>query len=85
MATEGVLVEFTDDAVETIADVAYETNQRTQNIGARRLYTVMEKLFEDISFSAPERGGQEIAIDAAYVRAQLKDVVGDDDLARYIL
>jgi len=85
MATEGLLIDFTDDAVEAIAEIAYQTNQRTLNIGARRLYTVMEKLFEEISFTAPERGEEEITIDAAYVHEQLKDVMGDEDLARYIL
>ncbi len=85
MATEGLMVEFTPDAVESIAEIAWRINQRTLNIGARRLYTVMEKLFEDISFTAPERTEEEIHIDAAYVRERLKDVAGDEDLARYIL
>ena len=85
MATEGLLVEFADDAVETIADMAFDINQRTLNIGARLLYTVMEKLFETISFDAPDLETKDITIDAAYVREQLKDIVGDDDLARYIL
>jgi len=85
MKTEGVEIEFTDDAVEEIAGLAEEINTRTENIGARRLHTVMEKLLEDISFNAPELSGQYIIIDQKFVRAKLKDVVKDEELSRYIL
>jgi ATP-dependent HslUV protease ATP-binding subunit HslU len=85
MATEGVQLEFTDDAVEEIARIAGEVNARTENIGARRLHTVMERLMEDLSFDAPDRAGERIVIDRAYVQAKLADVVKDTDLSRYIL
>ncbi len=85
MATEGVALEFTPDAIEEIARIAYEVNTRTENIGARRLHTVMERLMERISFDAPDLAGQRIVIDGDYVRQQLADVVKDTDLSRYIL
>jgi ATP-dependent HslUV protease ATP-binding subunit HslU len=85
LATEGVELEFTDDAIEEIARIAYEVNTRTENIGARRLHTVMEKLMEDISFEAPEHAGERIVIDVDYVRSKLSDIVKDVDLSRYIL
>ncbi|MDK1030646.1 MAG: ATP-dependent protease ATPase subunit HslU [Planctomycetia bacterium] len=85
LATEGVLMEFGDDAVEEIASIAYAINQRTQNIGARRLYTVLEKLVEDVSFNAPDLAQKEIKVDAEYVRAQLAKIAEDEDLSRYIL
>ena len=85
MATEGVQLEFTDDAVEEIARIAGEVNARTENIGARRLHTVMERLMEDLSFDAPDHAGERIVIDRAYVQAKLADVVKDTDLSRYIL
>jgi ATP-dependent HslUV protease ATP-binding subunit HslU len=85
MATEGVQLEFTDDAVEEIARIAGEVNARTENIGARRLHTVMERLMEDLSFDAPDHAGERIVIDRAYVQAKLADVVRDTDLSRYIL
>ena len=85
MATEGVTVEFTEDAIDEIARIAHEVNTRTENIGARRLHTVMERLMEDLSFEAPERRGEHVVIDAAYVRARLADIVQDVDLSRYIL
>ncbi len=85
LATEGVELEFTDDAIEEIARIAYEVNTRTENIGARRLHTVMEKLMEDLSFEAPERAGERIVIDVDYVRNKLGDIVKDVDLSRYIL
>ncbi len=85
MATEGVEIEFTDDAIEEIARIAHEVNTRTENIGARRLHTVMERLMEDLSFDAPEHMGEKVVIDADYVRAKLADVVRDVDLSRYIL
>lgn len=85
LRTEGVELEFTDDALEEIARIAEEANNRTENIGARRLHTVMEKLLEDISFNAPELAGQRIIIDAKFVRAKLGDIVKDVELSRYIL
>ncbi len=85
LETEGVKVVFTDDGIEELAAVAYTVNERTENIGARRLHTVMEKLLEDISFHAPDMTGVEVTIDASYVRQKLADVVGDEDLSRYIL
>jgi len=85
LRTEGVALRFTEDAVEAIADIASTVNQRAENIGARRLYTVMERLLEEVSFDAPNRAGQELDIDADYVQAHLADVVKDEDLSRYIL
>ena len=85
LRTEGVTLRFTEDAVEAIADIASTVNQRAENIGARRLYTVMERLLEDVSFDAPTLTGQELVIDAEYVQAHLADVVKDEDLSRYIL
>ena len=85
LRTEGVTLSFTPDAVEAIAEIACTVNQRAENIGARRLYTVMERLLEDVSFDAPNMSGQELVIDAEYVNAHLADVVKDEDLSRYIL
>ena len=85
METEGVKVEFQPGAIETLAEIASEANRLTQNIGARRLQTVMEKVFEDISFNAPSMSGQRITIDTEYVQERLADIVKDQDLARYIL
>jgi ATP-dependent HslUV protease ATP-binding subunit HslU len=85
LRTEGVGLRFTPDAVEAIAEIASTVNQRAENIGARRLYTVMERLLEDVSFDAPGMAGQELMIDAEYVNAHLADVVKDEDLSRYIL
>ncbi|MDX1610442.1 MAG: ATP-dependent protease ATPase subunit HslU [Halofilum sp. (in: g-proteobacteria)] len=84
MATEGVELEFTDDAVRRIAEVAWQVNERTENIGARRLHTLMERLLELLSYEAPDRSGP-ITIDATYVDERLGELVGDDDLSRYIL
>jgi ATP-dependent HslUV protease ATP-binding subunit HslU len=85
MRTEGVHIEFTDDAVEEIARISEEINNRTENIGARRLHTVMEKLLEDISFNAPQMSGQHIIIDDKFVRAKLEGITKDEELSRYIL
>ncbi|HXJ81091.1 MAG TPA: HslU--HslV peptidase ATPase subunit, partial [Candidatus Methylomirabilis sp.] len=85
LRTEGVTLRFGDDAVDAIADIASTVNQRTENIGARRLYTVMEKLLEEISFTAPDMEGKELVVDAAYVHARLEGVLRDEDLSRYIL
>jgi ATP-dependent HslUV protease ATP-binding subunit HslU len=85
METEGVKLAFSEDAVAEIAEIATQVNERTENIGARRLHTIMEKLVEEISFEAPEMDGKSIAIDASYVEARLRDFVKDEDLSRYIL
>jgi ATP-dependent HslUV protease ATP-binding subunit HslU len=85
LATEGVTVEFTDDAIDAMAQIAFDVNRRTQNIGARRLYTIMERVFEDLSFDAPELTGKRVKIDAALVKQRLADVVKDEDLSRFIL
>jgi len=85
LATEGVLIEFTKDAVEALADIAFRLNQTTDNIGARRLTTVTERVMEEISFDAPTRHGQTVRIDAAYVRDKLANIAQDADLSRFIL
>ena len=85
LATEGVDVQFRDDAVEEIARISADVNERMENIGARRLHTVMERLLDGVSFDAPELRGQRIVIDAAYVRERLEGIAQDEDLARYIL
>ncbi|RLB07627.1 MAG: HslU--HslV peptidase ATPase subunit, partial [Deltaproteobacteria bacterium] len=85
MKTENVQLSFTKEAIEEIAQIATQINERTEDIGARRLYTIMEKLLDEVSFNAPELSGQEIVIDAAYVRKKLEEFVKDEDLSRYIL
>ncbi len=85
MKTEDVYLEFTDDAIDEIALIAEEINNKTENIGARRLHTVMEKLLEDISFNAPDMAGQSIIIDSRFVRAKLEGIIKDEELSRYIL
>jgi ATP-dependent HslUV protease ATP-binding subunit HslU len=85
MATEGVRITFTEDAIAAIAETATLVNDRMENIGARRLYTIMERLLDKISFEAPEMRGQEVMIDADYVADQLDEIVEDEDLSRYIL
>jgi ATP-dependent HslUV protease ATP-binding subunit HslU len=85
LATEGVTLEFTAEAVTRLAQIAYEVNERTENIGARRLATVMERLLEELSFEAPDRNGAKVQIDAATVDARLKALAGNDDLSRYVL
>ncbi len=85
MATEGVQLVFTEDGVRRIAEVAWQVNETTENIGARRLHTVMERLLETVSFEAADRSGQVVSIDAAYVQEYLADLAGNEDLARYIL
>jgi len=85
METEQLKLVFTDDAIEKIAAIATLVNEKTENIGARRLHTIMEKLLEEISFAAPEMGGEEVVIDAAAVSERLDELVQDEDLSRYIL
>jgi len=85
LQTEGVAVEFTDDGIEEMAQIAYDVNRRTQNIGARRLYTILEKVFEVISFDAPDMKDKHVTISRQYVRERLSDVVADEDLSKFIL
>ena len=85
MATEGVDLKFGSDAVERIAEIAWQVNENTENIGARRLHTIMERLLDIISFEAPDRGGESITLDADYVNEHLDALAGDEDLSRYIL
>jgi ATP-dependent HslUV protease ATP-binding subunit HslU len=85
LATEGVTVEFSPEGVQRLAGIAYSVNETTENIGARRLYTVMEKLLEEISFDAHQRSGQTIIIDAAYVEQRLQALSVNEDLSRYVL
>ena len=85
LQTEGVSLDIRPDAIRRIAQIAYDVNERTENIGARRLATVMERLLDDVSFDAPNRGGQSIVIDARTVDAKLADLARDEDLSRYIL
>ena len=85
MATEGLNLGFSDDGLARIAQVAWEVNERTENIGARRLHTVLERLLDVISFEAPDRGGEHVTIDAAYVDEHMGELVTNDDLTKYIL
>ena len=85
LKTEGVDVVFTDEAIHRVSEIAYEVNSTTENIGARRLYTIMETLLDDLSFNASEMGGQTVEITRAYVDERLSDVVKNQDLSRYIL
>ncbi len=83
--TEGVCLEFRPDGIRRLAEIAWQVNERVENIGARRLYTVMEKLLEELSFGAPKQSGQTVVVDATYVDARLRDLAGSEDLARYVL
>lgn len=85
LETEGVSIDFTEDGVRRIAEIAFQVNDSTENIGARRLHTVMERLLETLSFEASEKKGESIAIDAEYVNSHLNELVEDEDLSRYIL
>jgi ATP-dependent HslUV protease ATP-binding subunit HslU len=85
LETEGVKLEFTPDALEEVARFAFRVNEGTENIGARRLHTIMERVLDEISFEAPEKKGQEFIVDAAYVQKMLSEIVKDQDLSRYIL
>jgi len=85
LKTEGVDVSFADDAIDAMAQIAFDVNRRTQNIGARRLYTIMERVFESISFDAPDLPQKKVRITADYVRERLADVVKDEDLSKFIL
>ncbi|HPZ81107.1 MAG TPA: HslU--HslV peptidase ATPase subunit, partial [Candidatus Atribacteria bacterium] len=85
LGTEGVTIEFEDSALREIARISYELNQRMENIGARRLHTVMERLLQDISFHAPRLSGEKVVISRDYVLRELADVLEDEDVTRYIL
>ncbi|MEO8060889.1 MAG: ATP-dependent protease ATPase subunit HslU [Burkholderiales bacterium] len=85
LATEGVALELQPDAIRRLAQIAFDVNERTENIGARRLSTVMERLLDEVSFDAPNRGGQTVRVDAAEVNAKLAELAKDEDLSRYIL
>jgi len=85
LKTEGVELEFTEDGVKRIAEIAYSVNETSENIGARRLHTVMERLLDEISYDAPDKSGTKVTIDAAYVEKSLGELAKDEDLSRYIL
>jgi ATP-dependent HslUV protease ATP-binding subunit HslU len=85
LATEGVKLEFVPEGIRRLAEVAWSVNERTENIGARRLYTVMERLLEEVSFTAGNKGDETIHIDAAYVDARLTELSRNEDLSRYVL
>ncbi|RFF29442.1 ATP-dependent protease ATPase subunit HslU [Wenzhouxiangella sediminis] len=85
LATEGVDLQFTDEAITRLAEISFSVNESTENIGARRLHTVMERLLEDVSYSAPDRSSEKVVVDADFVDRSLKDLAGNEDLSRYIL
>ena len=85
LATEGVALEFQPDGIRRLAEVAWPVNERTENIGARRLYTVMERLLEEVSFSAGSAGEETISINAEYVDGRLNELAKNEDLSRYVL
>jgi ATP-dependent HslUV protease ATP-binding subunit HslU len=85
LATEGVALEFTDDAITRLAEISFSVNESTENIGARRLHTVMERLLEEVSYTAPDRSSEKVVVDADFVDNSLKDLAGNEDLSRYIL
>jgi ATP-dependent HslUV protease ATP-binding subunit HslU len=83
--TEGVTLEFSDDAIDAIASYAFQVNQSTQNIGARRLHTVLERLLENVSFEGPELKGEKVSVDRSYVLEKLETAIQTDDLSKFIL
>ena len=85
MQTEGVDLVFTEDAIDALAKVAVEVNNSVENIGARRLQTVLERVLDDVSFTAPDRSGEKVTIDAAYVRGEVESLAKNTDLSRFIL
>jgi ATP-dependent HslUV protease ATP-binding subunit HslU len=85
MGTEEVTVEFTDDGIAALAKIAADVNQSVENIGARRLYTVMERVFEELSFSAPDRTGEKVTVNSAFVEENLGELVKGSDMSRYVL
>ena len=85
MGTEGVELDFQSDAIEALAEYAFHVNQTTQNIGARRLYTIMERLLEELSFEAPDMHTGRVVVNAAYVQERLEKLTQDEDLSKFIL
>jgi ATP-dependent HslUV protease ATP-binding subunit HslU len=85
LATEGIKLSFTDDGAATLAEIAFEVNRTTQNIGARRLHTILERVVEEICFEAPELATKKVVVDAAYVRGRLDGILQTEDLSRFIL
>jgi len=85
LATDGIQLKFTQDGVEALADAAHQVNQSTQNIGARRLYTMMERLLEEVSYEAPETSQKKVLVDAEYVQQRLEKITKDEDLSKFIL
>ena len=85
METEGIKLTFSEDAIEELAAVAYQVNQSTQNIGARRLYTILERVVEELSFEAPDMKMGKVEINSAYIQERLKKIADDEDLSRFIL
>lgn len=85
MKTENVDLQFTDDGIESIADISTHINSTIENIGARRLHTILEKVLEDISFSASDRNGEKVLINKSYVETNLSNIIKDKDLSRFIL
>jgi ATP-dependent HslUV protease ATP-binding subunit HslU len=85
MGTEEVTVDFTQDGIKALAHIAAEVNRSVENIGARRLYTVMERVFEELSFTAPDRSGDSVVVDAAFVERNLGELMRSADLSRYVL
>ena len=85
LATENIDLEFSEDAIDEIAGMAYLMNEQTENIGARRLYTIMEKLLEDISYEVPDTGDEPLVIDREYVRDKFIETIDKDDVDKYIL
>jgi ATP-dependent HslUV protease ATP-binding subunit HslU len=85
MWTEKVTLEFLDDGIDALASYAFEINQKMQNIGARRLYTIMERLLEELSFDAPEQPGKNVFVNAEYVRERIDELCKDEDLSKFIL
>ena len=85
LATEGIDIQFTEDAIDEIAQTAGKVNERTENIGARRLHTVLERLLDTVSYEAPDRSGDAFEVNASYVNEHLDQLAGNEDLSRYIL
>ena len=85
MGTENVTVDFTDDGIAALARIAAEVNQSVENIGARRLYTVMERVFEELSYTAPDRAGESITVDGEFVEKNIGELAKSADLSRYVL
>ena len=85
LATEGVKLEFAPDGLEALADIAFEVNRTTQNIGARRLHTILERVVEDVSFEGPDLADKYVVIDGKYVRGRLSEILQTEDLSKFIL